>query len=182
MKGHGRTPRLLHTSDLGAQLLQPIDQISDGPLSHPRHPVQDERAASHAKRCCERTHGCPCIAQEQFHRFVRSGRIDGTGLSRNSYGGFIVGISLYGNVEGVERFKCIQHSPREMEVLVVPGARWQASAEQEIVGGLRARLGAEVAVKLQLVDDIAPEISGKHRYVVSHVKPAGALAQACSRD
>ena len=85
-------------------------------------------------------------------------------------------------VEGVERFKCIQHSPREMEVLVVPGARWQASAEQEIVGGLRARLGAEVAVKLQLVDDIAPEISGKHRYVVSHVKPAGALAQACSRD
>jgi phenylacetate-CoA ligase len=85
-------------------------------------------------------------------------------------------------VEGVERFKCIQHSPREMEVLVMPGARWQASAESEIVNGLRARLGGEVAVKIELVDHIAPEASGKHRYVVSHVKPAGALAQACSRD
>lgn len=85
-------------------------------------------------------------------------------------------------VEGVERFKCIQHSPREMEVLVVPGPRWHARAESEIVNGLRARLGEEVTVKLELVDDIAPEASGKHRYVVSHVKPAGALAQACSRD
>jgi phenylacetate-CoA ligase len=85
-------------------------------------------------------------------------------------------------IEGVERFKCVQHSMREMEVLVVPGAGWKPDAAQKIINGLRARLGEEVAVKLELVDDIAPEASGKHRYVVSHVKPAGLLAQAGSRD
>lgn len=85
-------------------------------------------------------------------------------------------------IEGVERFKCVQHSMREMEVQVVPGAGWKPDAAQKIIIGLRARLGEEVAVKLELVDDIAPEASGKHRYVVSHVKPAGLLAQAGSRD
>jgi len=83
-------------------------------------------------------------------------------------------------IDGVARFKCIQHSPRQMQVLVVPGARWTDASAADITRGLRARLGEEVDVTLELVDDIAPEASGKHRYVVSHAKLADQLNQAQS--
>lgn len=78
--------------------------------------------------------------------------------------------------DGIERFKCVQHTQRAMEVFVVPNARWNAAAGHEVVRGLRARLGAGVAIDLRVVDDIAPEASGKHRYVVSHVQPDAAVA------
>lgn len=75
-------------------------------------------------------------------------------------------------VDGIEQFKCIQHSPLEMEVLVVPGAQWVPHAEATIIAGLQARLGEGVRVSVKKVEDIPPEASGKHRYVVSHVKLA----------
>ncbi|MGE3774691.1 MAG: phenylacetate--CoA ligase family protein [Gammaproteobacteria bacterium] len=81
-------------------------------------------------------------------------------------------------IDGVDRFKCVQHTRRAMEVFVVPNSRWQADAAPQLVRGLQARLGTGVAVELRLVDDIAPEASGKHRYVVSHVQPDAALAAA----
>ena len=79
-------------------------------------------------------------------------------------------------VDGIEQFKCIQHSPLEMEVLVVPGARWVRHAEATIIAGLQARLGEDVRISVKKVEDIPPEASGKHRYVVSHVKLAPELA------
>ncbi|MEJ2645721.1 MAG: phenylacetate--CoA ligase family protein [Gammaproteobacteria bacterium] len=72
-------------------------------------------------------------------------------------------------LDGVAEFKFIQHTPREVEVRVVPAAAWDGEAQQRVVSGLRARLGSEVNVDVRLVDAIAPEASGKHRYVVSHV-------------
>jgi phenylacetate-CoA ligase len=61
---------------------------------------------------------------------------------------------------------------------VVPDARWNDAAREAVSQGLRARLGATVAVELKLLDAIAPEASGKHRYVVSHVSLQNGLAQA----
>lgn len=40
---------------------------------------------------------------------------------------------------------------------------------QAIQSGLKARLGAEVAVEVALMDEIPAEASGKFRYVVSKV-------------
>ncbi len=79
---------------------------------------------------------------------------------------------------GVAQFKCIQHTSDRMEVLVVRDASWADSAAQTIIAGLRARLGAELTVDLKLVEAIAPERSGKHRYVVSHVPLPSGLATA----
>lgn len=80
---------------------------------------------------------------------------------------------------GVSEFKLIQHAPDCVEVLVVPNARWDAAAEKGIVDGLRARMGPQLAVDIRLVEAIAPEASGKHRYVVSHVElPGGASVGA----
>ncbi len=81
-------------------------------------------------------------------------------------------------VPGVGQFKLIQHTVDQLEVQVVPDARWNDSARAAVIEGLRARLGAALAVDLKLQDTIAPEASGKHRYVVSHVPLQGGLAQA----
>jgi len=80
-------------------------------------------------------------------------------------------------VPGVGQFKLIQHATDRLEVQVVPDARWGAHAETAIVEGLRQRLG-DVTIELRRVEHIPPEASGKHRYVVSHVRLADALAQA----
>ncbi len=81
-------------------------------------------------------------------------------------------------VPGVGQFKLIQHAIDRLEVQVVPDARWNDAARETVTRGLRARLGAALAVDIRLLDTIAPEASGKHRYVVSHVPVPGALAQA----
>ena len=71
--------------------------------------------------------------------------------------------------EGVAEFKFIQHGLDNIEVLVIPNRMWSEASRGEILRGLHARLGDEVNINLCMVDSIAPEASGKHRYVVSHV-------------
>lgn len=72
--------------------------------------------------------------------------------------------------QDIQEFKFIQHELRRAQVLVVPRASWDADSSRSIVAGIQARLGDDCAVEITLVDNIAPEASGKHRYVVSHVQ------------
>jgi len=72
--------------------------------------------------------------------------------------------------ESVREFKFIQHETRRAEVLIVPRPGWDEASAARVVSGIQARLGQDCAVEISLVDSIAPEASGKHRYVVSHVK------------
>lgn len=77
-------------------------------------------------------------------------------------------------VEGIQEFKVIQHELDRVEVRVVPNAVWSEAARAQIETGLQDRLGSDVVIEVVLVDRIAPEASGKYRYVVSHVGlPAG---------
>lgn len=80
-------------------------------------------------------------------------------------------------IPGVSQFKLIQQTVDQMEVQVVPDASWNDAASEAVIQGLRARLGPTLNIDLKLLDAIAPEASGKHRYVVSHVPLNGALAQ-----
>jgi len=73
-------------------------------------------------------------------------------------------------MEEVAEFKFIQHETRRAEVLVVPRGAWSEESSRRVVAGVQARLGTDCAVEVTLVDAIAPEASGKHRYVVSRVK------------
>jgi phenylacetate-CoA ligase len=81
-------------------------------------------------------------------------------------------------IPGVAQFKLIQHAIDRLEVQVVPDARWNDAAREAVHEGLRARLGPALSIDLKLLDAIAPEASGKHRYVVSHVSLQGALSLA----
>ena len=80
-------------------------------------------------------------------------------------------------VEGISQFRIVQHELRELEVLVVPDARWTEAGRNKIVSGLEARLGKDARITVRLVDAIPAEASGKYRYVVSHVAPQPGLAQ-----
>jgi phenylacetate-CoA ligase len=72
-------------------------------------------------------------------------------------------------VEGIAEFKFIQHSVRNVEVLVVVDAKWSDVSRRQIVDGVANRLGAGVRVDVRQVEAIPAEASGKYRYVVSHV-------------
>lgn len=83
-------------------------------------------------------------------------------------------------IPGVRQFKLIQHAVDRLEVQVVPDAGWNEAAPDAVARGLRARLGDGLQIDLRVMEAIAPEASGKHRYVVSHVPLHGALAQAAA--
>ncbi|WP_265941707.1 phenylacetate--CoA ligase family protein [Dechloromonas sp. A34] len=79
------------------------------------------------------------------------------------------------DLPGVERFKIIQHSLDHVEVQLVAGNPFNSEAEARIVRDYKARLGQQVGITISRVDEIAPEKSGKFRYVVSHVALPGSL-------
>ena len=71
----------------------------------------------------------------------------------------------------VQAFKIVQHALQHTVVQVVPGPGFGPAQEAGIVRGMQRRLGAGVRVEVQQVEAIAPERSGKFRYVISHVRP-----------
>lgn len=79
---------------------------------------------------------------------------------------------------GVAQFKIIQHAIDRIEVNVVPDAGWRDEAWQSVVSSLKARLGATCHIECRLCEQIPAERSGKHRYVVSHVRPSPAMEPA----
>ncbi|MCA1926333.1 MAG: phenylacetate--CoA ligase family protein [Thiobacillus sp.] len=82
---------------------------------------------------------------------------------------------------GVAQFKIVQHAIDRIEVRVVPDAHWRDAARASIVDALAARLGPACRIDCRVVEEIAPERSGKHRYVVSHVDPGAALQPALNK-
>jgi phenylacetate-CoA ligase len=77
----------------------------------------------------------------------------------------------------VKAFKIVQESLDLTRVQVVTDAPLE-NMRQSIVDGFRARLGPAVQVEVERVEQIAPEKSGKFRYVVSKVDPAKVVATA----
>jgi phenylacetate-CoA ligase len=78
-------------------------------------------------------------------------------------------IYILRDLPGVQGFKIVQHDLAHTSVDVVRGPGWAEGHEARIVAGFKARLGPGVQVDLNPVSAIAPEKSGKYRYVVSHV-------------
>lgn len=72
---------------------------------------------------------------------------------------------------GIASFKLIQESVDLTRVLVVRGAQFEEATAARIREGLGRRLGKGVAIRVEEVDMIPPEASGKFRYVVSRVAP-----------
>ena len=74
------------------------------------------------------------------------------------------------DLPGIKSFKIIQESLERTRVQIVPDANFSARVAADIVSGFRARIGESVEVCVEQLSEISPERSGKHRYVVSHVR------------
>lgn len=92
----------------------------------------------------------------------------------------LAGIYVLRAIPGIAEFKLVQRDLRDLDVQVVTDPRWSPASAQAIDAGLRQRLGSDVRVSIRVVEQIAPEASGKHRYVISHVPLAGQLGRAAS--
>lgn len=77
-------------------------------------------------------------------------------------------IYILRDLPGVQAFKVIQESRALTRVLLVADANFPPDALPKIISGFRQRLGAEVQVVVDRVDDIPAEKSGKFRYIISH--------------
>jgi phenylacetate-CoA ligase len=89
-------------------------------------------------------------------------------------------IYIVRDLAGVQSFKIVQESRQSttVQLVVDPGFDF-AARRGDIVTGFKRRLGASVDIKVERVASIAPEASGKFRYVVSHVSESNrALAHA----
>ncbi len=69
----------------------------------------------------------------------------------------------------VAGFRIVQEALDLTRVQVVPGPGFDADIVLRIQRGLAARLGEGVRIEVEQVNEIAPEKSGKYRYVVSKV-------------
>jgi phenylacetate-CoA ligase len=73
------------------------------------------------------------------------------------------------DLPGVRQFKIVQESLDLTRILLVTDAAFDQANLPGIERGAKARLGEDVVVEVQLVNEIPPEKSGKYRYVVSRV-------------
>ncbi len=80
-------------------------------------------------------------------------------------------IYILRDMPAVRAFKIIQETLSLTRVQVVANPTFGIADEKTIREGLQARLGSNVEIDIQLLAEIPPEKSGKHRYVVSQVKP-----------
>lgn len=79
-------------------------------------------------------------------------------------------IYILRDLPNVGAFKIIQESLALTRVQIVATPSFGIADEKTIRQGLQARLGSNVEIDIQLLAEIPPEKSGKHRYVVSQVK------------
>ena len=77
-------------------------------------------------------------------------------------------IYILRDLTGVKSFKVIQESRALTRVLLETGEGFASEAVDRIVSGFKQRLGAEVSVRVEIVDNIPAEKSGKFRYIISH--------------
>jgi phenylacetate-CoA ligase len=77
-------------------------------------------------------------------------------------------IYILRDLAGVKAFKVVQETRALTRVLLVTDAHFAPDAIATITHGFKQRLGADVAVVVDLVDNIPAEKSGKFRYIISH--------------
>ena len=75
------------------------------------------------------------------------------------------------DLESVGEFRIIQETLALTRIELVPGPGWSDAVANTVQQQFRRRLGEEVNVEIQVMQDIPAEDSGKRRYVRSYVSP-----------
>lgn len=126
-----------------------------------RYRTGDVAVMSHERCACGR--GLPMLEEIQGRSTDFVVAADGTVMHGLAL------IYILRNLPGVRQFKITQESLLQSRIQLVVDTDFDRMAIPEVARQVRARLGAAVEVDIELVCEIPPERSGKHRYVVSRV-------------
>jgi phenylacetate-CoA ligase len=69
----------------------------------------------------------------------------------------------------VAEAQIVQEEARSIEIRIVPHATWTQASERSVRKEIRARLGEQIEIRIELVESIARESNGKFRAVKSSV-------------
>jgi phenylacetate-CoA ligase len=126
-------------------------------------------------RSCACGRGLPCLSEIHGRSTDFVVAADGTVLHGLAL------IYVLRDLPGVKAFKVVQHTRARTEVQLVVDPTFDRRRQRPaIVDGFRRRLGEQVEVDMRFVDAIAPEKSGKYRYIVSHVDPSASGSPAAA--
>lgn len=73
-------------------------------------------------------------------------------------------------VDGIIQFQVIQHEPEQVQVLIIAGSGFVAEEQSKFKVALAERFGPQLKIKLQVVDEIPKEKSGKFKFVKNLIK------------
>ena len=118
-------------------------------------------------RACPCGRGLPALREVQGRTTDFVVAMDGTVLHGLAL------IYVVRDLPGIRTFKIVQESLDRTRVSIVPDSRFDERTRDTIRDGIRARLGGNVIVDVDVVEAIAAESSGKHRYVKSMVSIDG---------
>ena len=76
------------------------------------------------------------------------------------------------DLPGVRQFKIVQESLALTRVLLATDSQFDEANIGKILSGIQQRLGSDVQVEIERMNDVPKEKSGKYRYVISHVVPS----------
>ncbi len=82
-------------------------------------------------------------------------------------------IYILRDIPSVLQFQIVQETQSLITVKVVVSEAYTSVLTDQIIQGIKERLGADVTVNLEVVDSIPVEKSGKYRYVKSYINQVG---------
>ncbi|MFQ3248897.1 MAG: phenylacetate-CoA ligase [Glaciecola sp.] len=119
--------------------------------------------ANYSTKSCKCGRGLPALENIQGRSTDFVYKADGTKMHGLSL------IYVLREIDGIEEFKITQNSLTSIDVEVVPTTIISNDIENEIVDGLKKRLGISVEINVVSVFALIPEKSGKYRYVICKV-------------
>lgn len=127
------------------------------------HPFIRYRTGDMARRMDE---ACPCGRGLGLISGIEGRRTD---MLRTTRGGLAHGLSvIYVLRESpyVREFQVVQRASLNLDVQIVARSEVPAAELRRISAQLRQRIGESIETRIQIVDRIAPDPSGKHRHVI----------------
>ena len=73
------------------------------------------------------------------------------------------------DISGIVKFQLIQNTTNEVQLLIVRNHEFNSLEQKHFLSALKERLGPEISILVQLVDDIPNEKSGKFRLVKNNL-------------
>lgn len=116
------------------------------------------------------TAACPCGRQLETLERIEGRRTDMLRTQNGGYAHALSAIYVLRDEPAVAQFKVVQRRDLNLDVYVVERDRFDPTRRRHAQSQLVNQLGDSIEVRINVVDRIPPDPSGKHRYVISEAQ------------